>query len=504
MSISTDQLPNLIPFSLTDVDLATFEKLRQLCTRLQFLPTLSEGVLLQLAMVDPYSERSFAEIRNFTHQEVRAFGISLADFEKVMTLIESKSTRVDKIKDHQTPSVRPKFWGNYSSARHLVLEIVRVAFHIGASDIFIDQQESWTEVAMTVSGKKEILPPLVRETGYSTMKAFKEMAGIATQGSQSWQSGFARCAIEDQWAELRVEITPTIHGESLVARVQNRSLQIQRMKTLPFYTPEQRLLAGQCLGQKQGLILATGPTGHGKTTTLYACLGQLDRAQLNIRTLEDPVEFTVPWITQIPVGSGTQRSYADGLKSLLRQAPHVILMGEIRDTLVAQTCVEAVDTGHLIFATLHTRDAIGAISRLMDLGLSARSIGTALSLVISQRLMRKLCPECKQKKKIDESQIRHFRRYDLVAPEWLWISRGCSLCGGIGEKGVMPVFELLRPSAHFGMTTELGRADRMNFDESKLRNLWLKSGGLPLMREALVRVSLGDITYNEALKYEQT
>ena len=326
MSISTDQLPNLIPFSLTDVDLATFEKLRQLCTRLQFLPTLSEGVLLQLAMVDPYSERSFAEIRNFTHQEVRAFGISLADFEKVMTLIESKSTRVDKIKDHQTPSVRPKFWGNCSSARHLVLEIVRVAFHIGASDIFIDQQESWTEVAMTVSGKKEILPPLVRETGNSTMKAFKEMAGIATQGSQSWQSGFARCAIEDQWAELRVEITPTIHGESLVARVQNRSLQIERMKTLPFYTPEQRLLAGQCLGQKQGLILATGPTGHGKTTTLYACLNHINTPDVNIITYEDPVENKMAGLSQVQIRYDIGFTFASGLRSALRQDPDIIMV----------------------------------------------------------------------------------------------------------------------------------------------------------------------------------
>jgi type IV pilus assembly protein PilB len=502
MDLISTSLPTSIPLRCADVDAITFGKNIDLFTRLQCLPTLSEGILLQLGMVDPYSEYAFVEIRNHTHQEVRAFGITLNDFETALTALNSNLVPCAEILIQKSMSERPKTWGEYSHARSLVLEIIRLAFNIGASDVFIDQQELWTEVAMKVSGQKEILPPLVKDVGCAAIKAVKEMAGITTQGSQSWQSGFARCAIEDKWAELRVEITPTVHGESVVARIQNRSLQIERMKKLPFYTTDHRILAEQCLAQRQGLILATGPTGHGKTTTLYSCLGQLDHARLNIRTLEDPVEFTIPWITQIPVGSGTPRTYADGLKSLLRQAPHVILMGEIRDAEVAQTCIEAVDTGHLILATLHTRDVIGVVSRLMDLGLSGRCISTALSLVISQRLMRKLCPECKEQKKVDELQSRYFRRYDLVVPDFLWVGKGCRACGGMGEKGVIPVFELLKLSSHFGMATELAKSDRKSFDETKLRHLWLNSGGLPLMREALLRVSSSEISFKEAIKYD--
>jgi len=197
-----------------------------------------------------------------------------------------------------------------------------------------------------------------------------------------------------------------------------------------------------------GLIVATGPTGHGKTTTLYACLGQLDRSVLNIRTLEDPVEFAVPWITQIPVGAGTGRSFADGLKSLLRQSPHVILMGEIRDLPVAQTCMEAVDTGHLILATLHTRDALGVMSRLLDFGLTGRQIALSLLLVIGQRLARRLCPHCRRQVPPTSLQARHFEHYGLPPPAALHVPGGCGECGGKGERGMVPVFELFHPAAH--------------------------------------------------------
>jgi type IV pilus assembly protein PilB len=497
----SDTVPRGVPLSGSDIHLEAFELCRELCVRYQFLPTYSDGLLMQVAMVDPANERAYIELRNFTHQEVRAFGITDDDFEKALAWLLSKPSQVEEIKV-ELSNERPKSWSHYTISRELVLEIVTIAFRLGASDIFIDQQELWTEVAMTVAAQKEILPPLSKENGSAVLKAFKEMSGITTQQYTTWLSGFARCRVDQSWAELRVEITPTLHGESLVARIQNRALQLQRMRRLPFTNAEQTRNVLACLAQSQGLILATGPTGHGKTTTLYACLGQLDRSKLNIRTLEDPVEFAVPWITQIPVGSGTTRSYADGLKSLLRQAPHVILMGEIRDNEVAQTCVEAVDTGHLILATLHARDAIGVVSRLMDLGLSGNAIARSLTLIISQRLMRSLCVQCKQKVKTSELQARHYVRYNLAVPEFLWVSCGCKSCGGVGEKGVVPVFEIIRPSVHLGLNAELRKVTRLAYDEEKLRGIWLRTGGVPLIKEALMRAAQGEIGYTEVIKYE--
>ena len=274
------------------------------------------------------------------------------------------------------------------------------------------------------------------------------------------------------------------------------------MRRLPFADPAQRCLAEACLAQTQGLIVATGPTGHGKTTTLYSCLGHLDRSVLNIRTLEDPVEFIVPWITQIPVGAGTGRSFGEGLKSLLRQAPHVILMGEIRDGAVAQTCLEAVDTGHLILATLHTRDAVGAVSRLLDLGATGRQIAATVLLVIGQRLVRRLCPHCRRPTAPTSAQARSFERHQLPVPEVLWVPGGCPRCGARGERGVTPIFELFHPAAHDELVTRIGQAGRDTFDERALQARWRALGGSPLAREALRLAADGQIAGGEAMKLE--
>ena len=360
------------------------------------------------------------------------------------------------------------------------------------------------DVAIKLAGTKEMLPPVERAFASLFLKAFKEMAGLSTHTVTTGQSGFASVAAGDgRRADLRVEVTPTVHGESLVARIQDRELQLARMKRLPFNQPHQRELVQSCLRQQQGLIVVTGPTGHGKTTTLYSCLGQLDRSALNIRTLEDPVEFAVPWITQIPVGSGTGRSFSEGLKSLLRQAPHVILMGEIRDQAVAQTCIEAVDTGHLIFATLHARDAIGVVSRLLDLGVTGGQLANALVIAIGQRLLRRLCPSCRRRSAPSRAQVRHFEQYRLTPPESLYLAGGCEQCGQRGEIGLVPIFEIFHPAGHEALEDGIARANREEFSERGLRARWLELGGSPLVREGLRLAAAGEVAYSEVLKYER-
>jgi type II secretory ATPase GspE/PulE/Tfp pilus assembly ATPase PilB-like protein len=293
-----------------------------------------------------------------------------------------------------------------------------------------------------------------------------------------------------------------VHGESLVARVQDRERQLRRMRRLPFTAAEHLRLASACLRQSQGLLLVTGPTGHGKTTTLYACLGQLDPGALNIRTLEDPVEFTVPWITQIPVGEGTGRGFSAGLKSLLRQAPHVILLGEIRDAGAAATCVEAVETGHLILATLHTRDAVGVVARLLDLGLTGRQLAAALRLAIGQRLVRRLCPHCRRLVPPTPGQRRHFEHHRLPVPAALGLPAGCDQCSQRGESGLAPVFEFFAPGESSAVEEALALADRATYRERALRQGWIAGGGSPLVREGLRLAAAGEVAYAEVLRLE--
>jgi type II secretory ATPase GspE/PulE/Tfp pilus assembly ATPase PilB-like protein len=491
----------VIPFSPDDVDLATYAGLREDCLRYGFLPTFCHELLLDVAMIAPGGAAALAAIRQRTHQEVRHFGISDLDFDRTLAILEDRSgSEAADSSLEEPPPECPESWGGAGrGAREIAGELVRFAYASRASDLLLDEQEGWMDVALKVDGRKEMLPPIEQGASSAVLKAFKQIAGLSTQAVTAPQSGAASFPVaRGRRADLRIEIVPTVHGESLVAR------QLRRMRRLPFADPGQRGLVEACLTQNQGLILATGPTGHGKTTTLYACLGRLDRSLLNIRTLEDPVEFIVPWITQIPVGAGTGRDFGQGLKSLLRQAPHVILLGEIRDAAAAQTCAEAVDTGHLILATLHTRNALGTIPRLLDLGLSGRQIATSLLLVIGQRLIRRLCPHCRRAVKPSAAQVRHFVEQRLPEPADLWIPGACPRCGGRGERGLAPVFELLHPASCGDLAERIGRSGRETFDEPALRERWRELGGSPLLREGLRLAAAGEVTYAEVQKYEST
>jgi type II secretory ATPase GspE/PulE/Tfp pilus assembly ATPase PilB-like protein len=499
-----------VPFFAEDVDRAAYADLRAACLRHGFLPAFRHGLLLDVGLIAPASEAAVAAIRRLTHQEVRYFEISEGDFDRAVTALEASAENepagAGALREPVASGAPccPASWDCHRrGAREVIAELVSLAHGSGASDLLLDEQEEWMEVAMKIDGRKEILPPVDRGAAAALLRAFKEAAGLSTQTVTTWQSGSASFALGDnRRADLRIEITPTVHGQSLVARIQDRVRQQERMQSLPFTDPAQRRLAEACLAQNQGLILATGPTGHGKTSTLYACLGQLDRSALNIRTLEDPVEFVVPWITQIPVGAGTGRTFGDGLKSLLRQAPQVILLGEIRDPPVAQTCLEAVDTGHLLLATLHTRDAVGAVSRLLDLGATGRQLASALLLVIGQRLVRRLCPLCRRPAAPTEAQARHFERHRLPVPATLWTPGGCERCGERGERGLAPLFELFHPAASDELTERIGRASRASFDERALRARWLELGGTSLVSQGLRLAADGQIAHAEALKHD--
>ena len=496
-----------IPFSTGDVDPVAYADMRDACLRYGFLPAFRHGVLLDVAMISPGGDQGLAAIRRLTHQEVRHFRISEADFDRAVADLEGRTEAAAPSLPAEIPlPVCPESWEcGRRTARELAAELVRFAHASGASDLLLDQQEDWMDVALKVDGQKEMLPPVEKEAALGLLKAFKQIAGISTQLAHGPQSGAASLPVgSGRRADLRIEIIPTVHGESLVARIQDRAQQLSRMRRLPFADSGQRQLVEACLARDQGLILATGPTGHGKTTTLYACLGRLDRSLLNIRTLEDPVEFIVPWITQISVGPGTGRDFGEGLKSLLRQAPHVILLGEIRDSAAAQTCVEAVDTGHLILGTLHTRNALGTVARLLDLGLTGRQIGTSLLLVIGQRLLRRLCPACRRAVPPTPAQARQFEQNRLPVPAELWIPGACPSCRERGELGLAPVFELLHPASCGDLPERIGREGRDAFNEAALREQWLERGGSPLFREGLRLAAAGEVTFAEVQRHQDT
>lgn len=489
-------IPAPLPLPPEAIDRRAWEQLKDAAGRLRFLPTFCDGLLLQVAMPHPVDESAVAALRGVTHQEVRPFGVEAKAFATAWAAVCASSPSAQMDVEAAEPEPTLHAWRHaHGPGRALAFEIIAHAHRCGASDILLDDQQEWHDVAMRRFGAKEVLPPVARDVGAALLRACKEMAGLSTSTVLCAQSGAARVAVPaGRRVELRIEVTPTVHGESLVARLQDASRQHDRMQRLPFTDAAQAAEVSACLAQSQGLIVATGPTGHGKTTTLYACLGQLDRSRLNIRTLEDPVEFTVPWITQIPVGAGTGRDFASGLKSLLRQAPHVILLGELRDRAAAQTCMEAVDTGHLLLATLHTRDAVGVVSRLLDLGLTGRQIAAGLRLAIGQRLLPRLCGRCRRPVALTAADRSAFAAWELPAPAQVFEPGGCPVCGARGEDGAIPVFELFRPGRDEAIEGVIAAADVAHFSERDLRRRWRAAGGTPLARSALELVARGDVS----------
>jgi type II secretory ATPase GspE/PulE/Tfp pilus assembly ATPase PilB-like protein len=258
------------------------------------------------------------------------------------------------------------------------------------------------------------------------------------------QDGHIEFAGRSGKIDIRVSTVPTIFGESVTMRILDRSASLISLEELGMHA---QTLAGfnQCLNKAHGIVLVTGPTGSGKTTTLYASLNKIYTPALKIITIEDPVEYQLEGIIQMPVNPKRGLSFATGLRHILRQDPDIIMVGEIRDHETADIAVRAALTGHLVFSTLHTNDAAGAVTRLIDMGVEPFLLASSLEGVLAQRLVRTICPACKEPYAPDAGVVRSLKNSVEIGPNTpLFRGRGCDECNGSGMRGRMGIFELLR------------------------------------------------------------
>lgn len=497
----------LVEIETEHVDPVAFKSLIQTCRRYRFLPTYSHEMVLVVAMVNPWDEAVLVRIRQVTHQEVRVVGISETAYNRVLAhATEVMFRREQEEKEARGKVVarvveRPISWPlRTKPARAVVEDLVQLSADLGASDILLTPGEHWLDVRIKASGKTEVLPPIERRFAQPFLRAFKEMAGMSVRETKGIQKGKADMSIAGKGEyELRIETAPMVYGESLVARLQNRREQLDRMLRLPF-TGKNLEIVTAALKQKQGFFVTTGPVNSGKSTLLYSCLRQIDPNTHNIRTLEDPPEINLPWTGQIPVDDKTDVNFQAGLKSLLRQSPDVILLGEIRSPEVCGTAIEAVFTGHLVFATIHATDAVGVVPRLLDLGVSGHKIAGALLLVVGQRLVPRLCPDCRSKVSVTDEIAKHFELHNVPVPPHIYEPVGCPLCDNTGIRGRVPLFELVCPNDE--MRETIAAASDEHFDRAKLVQQWRAAGGAPLGSHAMQRVAAGEIDYAEAQKHD--
>jgi type IV pilus assembly protein PilB len=310
-----------------------------------------------------------------------------------------------------------------------------------ASDVHIEPRENHTVVRFRVDGMLREEMRMPRSIHSEATLRLKVMAGLDITERRRPQDGRMKVTVDEQPVDIRISILPTIYGEKTVLRILNRSAAVLDLQHSGFL-PANREALERMARQPHGLILVTGPTGSGKTTTQYAILNSLNSVSRNIITVEDPVEYRISGINQVQVNSRIGNSFAIVLRAVLRQDPDVVMVGEIRDKETAEIAVRAALTGHLVLSTLHTNSACGTVTRLLDMGIEPYLISATLLGVVSQRLVRRICPACKVEVEPDTAVIQFLASYDRQATK-LYRGRGCLQCKNTGYYGRLPVEEVL-------------------------------------------------------------
>jgi len=490
------------------VDLATFDVDRQAAQLIDrayveqrsVLPIRSKGSCLTVAMAQPldlvtidemsqmtgmYIEVVHASDNDIADAVVRYMGTGEGQDCDIPTLIEAAQHALAE-------GVKPSE-GN-SPFISLVARILEAGVQEGATDLHIEPEEKVLRCRYRIDGKLVQGAILPIELLSIVITRIKIMAEMNISESRVPQDGRIELTVGRKKVDLRVSTFPTVHGEGVVCRVLDKESLIVGLEQLGM--PGTLLKEfQQDITRPHGIILVTGPTGSGKTTTLYSALTFLNRPDTKIITLEDPVEYELPVINQAQINTAKGFTFAKGLRAILRQDPDILLVGEIRDKETAQLAIRAALTGHLVFSTLHTNSAAGAIPRLLDMGVEAFLLSASLISVLAQRLVRKVCPECGENIKPSEDQLRllGLEPGDLPA-EGVPQGRGCPVCRDSGYRGRMAIFEYLRVTEDIRQMITDGR------DVEAIAAVARENGQLGLKDDALTKLRAGQTSLSEAVR----
>jgi len=377
----------------------------------------------------------------------------------------------------------------------LVNGILVKAVQDGVSDIHVEPYEKSMQVRYRKDGslyKSMNLPLTIKNAMIARIKI---LSGLDITERRVPQDGRIKMRMgRNRSVDFRVSSLPTLFGESVVLRILDKSSLNVDLTKLGFEVDTFEMLK-RCLARPQGLLLVTGPTGSGKTVTLYSALNSLNSEDIKILTAEDPVEFNFKGINQVNVNQEVGMTFAAALKAFLRQDPDIIMVGEIRDYETAEIAIKAAMTGHLVFSTLHTNDSAATIGRLVDIGVPSYMIASSVTMVLAQRLGRRLCQSCKKKETYTPEELVRFG-FDESETEELVVygPNGCPECNGLGYKGRVGFFELME------VTDEVAKAISAEVPEDQLRKVSIQEGMTPLRDAALDKVRQGITSIEEALR----
>jgi len=370
----------------------------------------------------------------------------------------------------------------------LVTNTLVDAFKQKASDIHIEPLETSLRIRFRVDGKLMVVDSHPRRLLPAIIARLKVMSGTMSIAEKRLpQDGRIQLQIAGKSVDLRVSTVPSNHGESVVMRILDKSALLLGLPELGFLSDDQDEFK-KLLGLPDGIIMVTGPTGSGKTTTLYTCLSEINRPDKKIITVEDPVEYNIPGINQVMVKADIGMTFGAALRAMLRQAPNIIMIGEIRDEETATIAINAALTGHLVFSTLHTNDAPSAVARLADIGVKKFLIASAIRAILAQRLVRKLCPACKGPADLSESEMRMLNLdASRMADSSIYGPVGCDKCRQGGYRGRMGLFET------FKIDDEVSHMINENLSSPQLRKR-ARELGMRTLREDGIRKVLSGMT----------
>jgi type II secretory ATPase GspE/PulE/Tfp pilus assembly ATPase PilB-like protein len=420
--------------------------------RNRVIPIALENGVLDVATGEPGNQRVIDDIRLLSGLEVREFEAPAG--EVLEKIAECYQVTVEKMIESLNPEQGPAIEGrnlhdievmaNEPTVINLVNLIIATAIRERASDIHLVPFEQSVQLRYRIDGLLQEKPPPPKQLHPALVSRIKIMADMNIAERYMPQDGHIQINHRGVRVDIRVGTLPTIYGEGVVLRLLEKGAKLLTTQELGLDEGRAALLS-RLVEKPHGLFLSTGPTGSGKTTSLYAILQSIYRPEKKILTIEDPVEYELPGVAQIPVRPSRNFTFATGLRAILRQDPDVIMVGEIRDSETAEIAIRAALTGHQVFSTLHTNDSTGAVTRLLDMGVEAFLISSSLEGVLAQRLVRRICPQCKQESPAEPSirdRLQNLSGHPLEGTTY-YCGKGCDECRGTGYRGRVGIFELL-------------------------------------------------------------
>jgi type IV pilus assembly protein PilB len=486
-----------IDLSVYDLDMGAVNLIRsETAKRYQAIPVgyADDGTLL-LAMADPTNVLTIDDVAMMTGQRVRVAAASVEDLNLLLTRLVRMDDSIEDIVD-EAPGADSEPDGSEigqlseeadrdAPVIKLVHSIVAQAVQQGASDIHINPEEGDTRVLFRVDGVLSPAATVKRRMAMGVVSRIKIMGDLDISEKRLPQDGRFALTVDGRRVDIRVVTLPLVHGEGVVLRILDKGVTVEGLESLGMQ-PDELKRFSSAITKPNGAVLVTGPTGSGKSTTLYGALNVLNDGERSILTIEDPVEQRMQGVKQMQIAPKAGVTFDVGLRSMLRADPDVIMVGEIRDRETAHIAIEAALTGHLVLSTLHTRDAPSALGRLIDMGIEPFLVSSAIDCIVAQRLVRLLCKHCKRPLKVSESVLAE---HGLAGAE-PYEPVGCSRCGGSGYRGRVGLYEVMSVSERIrALILERASVDDMiaiAVGEGMLR---LRDDGLVKVREGLTSIA---------------